>query len=131
GGDPAAEKRAAKGALAEADRDKVKTLFEQFDRRHLSTLKSGKVIRRELERHVIEAWGERDIHEITKRDIIDLLDGIADSGRLTTANRVRAYLSGFFNWCVGRDVLPMSPMIGVKAVAKEVSRDRVLSDDEI
>lgn len=131
---PSAEKKATKAAKLEAqlsDRDKIKTLIGQFDKRHLASLKSGRVVRRELDRHVVSEWGERDIHEITKRDVIDLLDGIADSGRVVTANRVRAYLNKFLNWCVERDILPMNPATGVKPVAKETSRDRVLSDDEI
>lgn len=134
GKNPSAEKKATKAAKLEAqlsDRDKIKTLIGQFDKRHLSGLKSGRVVRRELDRHVVSEWGERDIHEITKRDVIDLLDGIADSGRVVTANRVRAYLNKFLNWAVERDILPMNPATGVKPVAKEASRDRVLSDDEI
>lgn len=134
GQNPAAEKKATKAARLEAqlsERDKVKTLIEQFDRRHLSSLKSGATVKRELDRHVVSEWGERDIHDITKRDVIDLLDGISDSGRLVTANRVRAYLNKFLNWCVERDILAMNPATGIKPVAKEISRDRVLTDDEI
>jgi integrase len=134
GDNPAAEKRATKAAKLEAqlsDRDKIRALIAQFDKRHLSGLKSGATVRRELDRFVVSAWGDRDIHSITKRDVIDLLDGIADSGRVVTANRVRAYLCKFLNWAVERDILPLSPATGVKPVAKETSRDRVLTDDEI
>jgi integrase len=63
--------------------------------------------------------------------VVDLLDDIADSGRVATANRVRAYLSHFFGWCASREIIAMSPVLGVKPVAKEASRDRVLTDDEI
>ena len=134
GKNPSAEKKATKAARIEAqlsDRDKIKTLIGQFDKRHLAGLKSGRVVRRELDRHVVSEWGDRDITEITKRDVIDLLDGIADSGRVVTANRVRAYLNKFLNWAVERDIIALSPATGVKPVAKETSRDRVLSDDEI
>lgn len=131
GRDPAEEVKAAKAPKLEDNRDKIKTLLVQYDKRHLSKLKSGEVVRRELDRFVVATWGERDIRSITKRDVIDLLDGIADSGRVVTANRVRAYLNKFLNWAVERDILPLSPATGVKPVAKEVSRDRVLSDDEI
>lgn len=131
GRDPAEEVKAAKAPKPENDRDKIKTLIGQYDKRHLKGLKSGDVVRRELDRFVVAAWGERDIHSITKRDVIDLLDGIADSGRVVTANRVRAYLNKFLNWAVERDILPLSPATGVKPVAKETSRDRVLTDDEI
>ncbi|WP_309645793.1 integrase family protein, partial [Phenylobacterium sp.] len=134
GKNPAFEKKVAKAAKVEAqlsERDKVKLLIAQFDKRHLSSLRSGAAVRRELDRFVVAPWGDRDIHDITKRDVIDLLDGIADSGRVVTANRIRAYLSKFFNWAVERDILAASPAVGVKPVAKESSRDRVLTDDEI
>ena len=134
GKDPGTAKRVARAERLEAqlsERDKVKTLVDQYAKRHLANLKSGEVVKRELKRHVVSVWGERDIHDITKRDVIDLLDEIADSGRLVTANRVRAYLNTFFNWAVGRDIIGSSPALGIKPVAKESSRDRVLSDDEI
>lgn len=134
GRDPAEEVRAAKAPKvpkAEDNRNKVTTLIGQFAKRHLKGLKSGDVVKRELDRFVVATWGDRDIHSITKRDVIDLLDGIADSGRVVTANRIRAYLNKFLNWCVERDILPLSPATGVKPVAKETSRDRVLTDDEI
>ena len=134
GNDPSAAKKRTKAARMEAqlsERDKIKSLVEQFGKRHLSTLKSGETVKRELNRHVVAVWGERDIHDIAKRDVIDLLDGIADSGRVVTANRVRAYLNKFLSWCVERDIIDQSPAMGVKPVAKEKSRDRVLTDDEI
>jgi integrase len=134
GRDPAGEREAEKAARVEVQlsgRDKIKTLVEQFGKRHLSTLKSGETVKRELNRHVVAIWGERDIHDIAKRDVIDLLDGIADTGRVVTANRVKAYLSKFLNWCVERDIIDQSPAMGVKPAAKEKSRERVLTDDEI
>lgn len=130
GNDPAGERKAKK-TVQLSDRDKVGALIEQFAKRHLSTLKSGETAKRELNRHVVSVWGDRDIHDIKKRDVIDLLDGIADSGRVVSANRVRAYLNKFLNWCVERDIIDQSPAMGVKPAAKEQSRDRVLSDDEI
>lgn len=134
GRNPAVTKMAAKADRREAmlsERDRITTLVELFDKRHLSSLKRGREARRALDVHVVGAWRDRDIGEITKRDVIELLDGIADSGRMVTANRVRAYLNKFLNWAVERDIIPMNPATGVKAVAKEMSRDRVLSDNEI
>lgn len=131
GKDPAAEVKAAKAPKPEDERDKIKTLMCQYYKRHVSGLKSGDVVKRELDRFVVAAWGDRDIHSIAKRDVIDLLDGIADSGRVVTANRIRAYLNKFLNWAVERDVIPLSPATGVRPVAKEASRDRVLTDDEV
>ncbi|EEX10097.1 phage integrase family protein [Ruegeria lacuscaerulensis ITI-1157] len=134
GNDPSAAKKKAKAARIEAqlsERDKVKTLLEQYAKRHLSKLRSGSEVKRRLETEFLPRYGDHDIHEVTKRDILELLEKIADSGRITTANRMRLYLSGFFNWCLERDAIPISPVQGVKPVAKEKSRDRVLNDDEI
>ncbi|MGJ8555934.1 MAG: tyrosine-type recombinase/integrase [Sulfitobacter geojensis] len=133
GRDPAAEREAAKVALVEyenSDRDQIRALVELFDQRHLSTLKSGATVKRELDRHVVLVWGDRKIQSIARRDVLDLLEGIADSGRVVTANRVRAYLGKFFSWCINRDIVSISPVAGVKPLGKEQSRDRVLTDDE-
>lgn len=127
GGNPSAAKRTAKAT----QRDAVKTLFATYDRRHLSKLKSGAEPRRFFERFILPVWGDRDIGTIKKRDVLDVLNEIVDSGRGTTANRLLAYVRGFMNWCVEQDVLPSAPTDRIKAPAKETSRDRVLSDDEI
>lgn len=132
GRDPGSEKLALKKEQStRANRDRIEALVENFAKRHLSRLKTGATVKRELERHAVAEWKGRDVHSISKRDVIDLLDSLVDSGRGTSANRLRAYLGKFFNWCVERSILGASPMTGVKAPAKERSRDRVLSDDEI
>lgn len=134
GTDPGAEKKKAKAERIEAqlsERDKIKTLVGDYAKRHLAKLKSGDDVSAQFRRHILPAWGDRDIHEIARRDVIDLLEGIADSGRIATANRVRVYLSHFYNWCVSRDILAISPVHGVAPVGREVSRERVLTDDEV
>lgn len=78
-----------------------------------------------------EAWRGRDVRDITKADTVKLLDGLVDRGSGVTANRVFVTLNTWFNWMVGRDVLRVNPMTGLKKFTVESSRDRVLSDDEI
>jgi len=134
GDDPGAKKKAAKAtALAAqlAERDTVAKLVDLYAARHLSTLKSGDHARQFLDRFVVPIWGDRDIHDISKRDVIELLDGILDSGRGMTANAVLAYTRAFFNWCVKRDILVVAPTSGVERPTKPAPRERVLEDDEI
>ena len=50
-------------------------------------------------------WGHRAVSEITRRDIRDLIDGIADRGSPVMALRIHAYVHRFFRWCVGRDIV--------------------------
>lgn len=131
GVNPVEEAKAEKAEKEASDRNAVRTLIGQFEKRHLRGLRSGDAVLRQFNLHVLPVWGDRDVRTITKRDVIELLDAITDSGRATTANRIRAYLSKFFNWCASRDVIDVPPTLTVKAPVKERTRERVLSDDEI
>ena len=86
---------------------------------------------RRLRKYVLPRWAERPVQEITRRDVIELLDGIVDAGAPITANRTLTTLKTFFGWLVDRSVLEASPCARVKAPAPETARDRVLSDEEI
>lgn len=80
---------------------------------------------------LVEKWGSRRIQEITRRNVLELLDGIVDQGNGTQANRTLSALRKMFNWCLERDIVTASPCAAVKPPALEVSRDRVLNDDEL
>ena len=132
GKDPGAIKVAQKAErAAQIDRNAFSAQFEQFASRHLSKLKTGWQNKAALETWALPRWNDRDVRTISRRDVIELLDDIMDEGKETTANRVRVYLSKFFGYLVERDVIEASPVLGIKPPAKEKSRERVLSDDEI
>ncbi|MCB5409444.1 tyrosine-type recombinase/integrase [Pseudogemmobacter faecipullorum] len=131
GRDPSAEVKAAKAPKPEDDRNRIGTLVEQFAKRHLDKLKSGTEVRRAFDLHVLPKWGDRPVHTIGKRDVVDLLDGLVDGGKPAAANKVRAHLSKFFNWCTERDIIATPPTLSVKAPAKNTVRERVLNDDEL
>lgn len=87
-------------------------------------------VERAFKRDVFPTWGKRPITEITRRDAVELIDGIAARAPVL-ANRTLAYVRKFFNWCVERDLLAISPCAGVRAPSRERPRDRVLSDGEL
>ena len=84
-----------------------------------------------LRREIGSAWGSRSIHEISKRDVIDVVSAIEQRGAPVAANKALKSIKTFLRWCVGRAVLDRSPADGVPLPAKEVTRDRVLNDDEL
>ena len=90
-----------------------------------------KETRRVLEHDVRVEWEHRSVTEITRRDVIELLDAIVDRGATVQANRTLAVLRRFFNWTVEREIITASPMAGLKAPTAETARDRALSDGEI
>lgn len=131
GRDPAGEKREAEAAKEPAQAATVEALVGQYDKEHLSTIRSGKSVRRYLDRFAVEHWGTRDVRSITAQEVRELLSKAAATPILR--NRLHSYLRHWFNWCVDpHGVLPVSPMVAVKRPQKrEESKDRVLSDDEI
>jgi integrase len=80
---------------------------------------------------VIPRWRGRKVQEITKRDIVSLLDEINDRGAPIMANRTLAATRKLMNWAVARDIIAASPCAGVEPPASENSRDRILTDDEL
>ncbi len=88
-------------------------------------------VRRAIEKDVIPFWGERQIGDISRRDALELIDRIADRGAETMARRVHSYLHRLFRWAVGRGIVETSPVSDLPKPGREVSRDRVLSDDEL
>ena len=128
GRDPAAEKREAKRRVVA---DRVEDLLESFIAQRLSQNRSGGEIARLLRREVGKPWTGRSIHEISKRDVVEVISAIEQRGAPVAANKTLKSTKTFLRWCVGRAILDQSPAEGVPLPAKEVARDRVLDDHEL
>jgi integrase len=128
GRDPAAEKREGKRRLVA---DRVEDLLETFVQQRLSQNRSGAEIARLLRREIGKAWAGRSIHEIAKRDVVEVVSAIERRGAPVAANKALKSIKMFLRWSVGRAILDQSPAEGVPTPTKEVARDRVLSDDEL
>jgi len=92
--------------------------------------KSFLQVKNAMELHVRPRLKDFKLANIEKRDIIKIIDRIAMKAP-TQANRVLAFTKRFFNWCVSRDLLAISPANGIAKAKTEASRDRVLSKDEL
>jgi integrase len=133
GGDPAAAKLAAKATAMQRGPDTVALLAEQFIEQHAKRTtreNSWRATAGIFRNIVLPAWGARNVREIRRRDVIEILEGVA-SDRPVMANRVRAALSRFFRWLADRDVIAASPCVGIAAPTRETPRERVLSDAEL
>jgi integrase len=128
GRDPAAEKRERKRRVVA---DRVEDLLESFIVQRLSQNRSGGEIARLLRREVGGAWTGKSIHEISKRDVVEVVSAIEQRGAPIAANKSLKSIKTFLRWCVGRAILDQSPAEGVPLPAKEVARDRVLHDQEL
>jgi len=127
GRDPAEEKKQSRRRLVV---DRVDDLVETFIREHVAKIVTNRRITSLLRRDVIPYWGAKSIHEIKKRDVSDLISLIAQRSA-HASHRLLKTLKTFFRWCVGRAVIDFSPAEGISAPYREVSRDRVLTDQEL
>ena len=84
-----------------------------------------------LEYDAIPAFGKRKLREIKRRDIIALLDNIMDRNAPAAANRNLGLLRQIFRFAISRDLIEYSPCDAIDYPAKEIPRERVLSESEI
>lgn len=111
---------------------KVQAVCGEFIRLHAQARnKSWREAERILEREFVGPFGQRDIREIKRFDVLEIMDAAVARGSTYQANRILSNIRKLFNWCVERGIVDTSPITGLKAPTKEESRDRVLEDDEI
>jgi integrase len=125
----------------------VESVVDEFISRHLTAHRRSasyiKETRRIFDAIALPRWRGRALEQITRRDVMELLDEVADGrasinsrngagkGAPIMANRVLATLRAFFRWSVGRGLIETSPVSNIPRPAGENPRDRVLSDEEI
>jgi integrase len=117
----------------EARADSIEAIAAQFIERHCKRHNRPRTIATNeamLRRYVLPRWRGRPVRDIRRRDVVDLVDGVALEYPIA-ANRVLAVVSKMFNWALACDIVEKSPCAGVKRPSAERSRERVLSDEEL
>ena len=130
---PVEQRRAAKRQAAEKP-DSFRAVAELYIERYASKNTkpaTWRELRRQLELDVYPKWADRLICEITRHDVAELLDRIADRGAPIQANRTLARLRTLFNWAVDREIIAVNPVTRMKRPIVEKERSRTLTDDEI
>jgi integrase len=114
--------------------DRIEMAIVSFLERHAyakTRRSTAEKAERIFNREILPRWRGRNLNDIRKADVIELVEDIAASGHGYLANRVLAQLSKFFNWLVARDVLAVSPVTRVEKPFKEKVRSRLLEDAEL
>jgi integrase len=150
GGDPADAERAQREAeRARLDAQTFGGLAVDWVWRHGRPNKARKTLRGDIQmlrRHVLPVLGDLKATDVTKRDVITMLDAVRakPDGRVVAKrkravrrmthqpNRVFELVRSIFRWAVGRDLLQVDPTLGLSPpIKKEKPRERELSPDEI
>lgn len=112
----------------------VAEAVEEFVARHVAPNRrerSGREAAAQLRREFVAYHSAVPIQAIRRPDILAALDRVTDRGSAIAANRLRANLARFFGWAADRGHIEASPVAGVRAPARERSRDRVLTPGEL
>ena len=123
------------GELAQAAKAKrkaapvFKDLLQEIWEMELRHKKSGLGTKKLLEKDVLPPWGKRKVADIKRRDIVILLDRIAERAPVVR-NRVHGALSRLFNFAAERGIIEDSPCTRIRKLP-EKGRNRVLTDEEI
>jgi integrase len=126
GADPAADKRAQRHG------ETINALADEYLDRHAKKHKrSWQGDERMLRAEIRPKWGSLKVTEVSRRHVRDLVEAIAERGAPVTANRCLALVRKMLNFAISRDWLEANPAALVAKPGHEVSRDRVLTDDEL
>ena len=113
----------------------VASVVEEFATRHLSRKRTGPVVGQLLHRELVSRWGDRPITDITRADVIGMIEAIADNSP-SAARQAWIYTSRLFGWALNRDIygLTASPCDRVRIadlIGSPKARERVLDTGEL
>jgi integrase len=142
GTDPGENKKRAKISANEAEAARRADTIELHVKQHLQRyegevgkghLSEGhyRQARLVLEDRAVVAWHSRPVSEISRRDVRELAEQITATRGPIAGNRAFEHIRKFFNELVEREIIARSPCVGLKRLAKEQARERVLSEGEI
>ena len=133
GRDPKLETERKRRIAQREQANTVGILAETFISRHVNQLRSGREIERVWRKDILPILHDRPVSEVTRPELHQLLDGIAERGAPVHANRVQAYLSRFMNWALDREYVAANPLHRMQKRTDERSRrrDRVLTAGDV
>jgi integrase len=144
GRDPSNERQELRNEVAGKSGRTLASIAEKYLALKAKDHRSLKETERILRVYVLPRLGRKPIEEITRREVVELLDDIQAGsyrhpnrdetlGGAVMADMVLARLRMLFAWHAARDERFRSPLVAgmARTRPKERARDRILSDDEI
>jgi integrase len=123
GQDPAAERKAARGAGTFAEL--AAKYVEQYAKRKNKSWKASDTL---IQHYVVPRFGKLQASAITRGDIKQMMSRMAESP--ITANGVKAAISAIFNWGIAEELVIANPCKLIPNYPTK-ARERVLCDTEL
>jgi integrase len=133
GGDPLADRRNQAAAEKTAKTGTLEYIAEEYFRREDRKIRTMDERRAAFKRLIFPRLGKMQIEQISRSDLVRLLDTIEDERGPVMADKALAFLSKLFSWHASRSDTFRSPIVrGMgRTKPRERARARILSDDEI
>ena len=84
-----------------------------------------------LRLHILPRWQKRRFDQITRADVIALVERLIADGKDALANRTQALISTIFTFGIDAGLIVANPCARLRRRGAEHARDRVLTDAEI
>lgn len=109
--------------------DTFASVAEIFIKRHVKSLRWARAVESTIRREMVARWGDKPIRDVTRRDVVEMLEEIVDGdsrgkkkkasrkpGGRYAARHAFAYASKLFNWAIARNQhgLEFSPCERIK-----------------
>jgi integrase len=107
---------------------------EDYLARHVKGLRTARGAEREIRNELLPHWARRPLNEITRSDVIRLIDRIVARPAPGQARNIFGHIRTFFNWAVEHGLVEASPADRVRParlIGPKMPRQRVLTDAEI
>ncbi len=131
GVDPIAERELSR--QEDEDNPTFQTFSERFVTHYVNIkLKesTAKEYKRQINKILIPAWGNRKVIGIERKQITKLVEGISQSAPIQ-ANRTLATIKKIFSYALDVGVVAINPATGIKPPARENVKDRVINLSEV
>ena len=130
--DPLTEKEQA--AATRRNAPTVSDLIDDYIEKHAKKHKdSWKEDQRILNKDVAPVWGKRKAKDITRRDVLDLVDKMQGRGNGIITNTFKI-IRRMFRFAVKQEIITVSPCYAFEKgeeLPRPVSKERNLSEDEV
>jgi Arm DNA-binding domain len=103
--DPKQKQAALQRAEARQRANSFGAVAEEFIARHVRKLARPAEIESAIRRELISRWGDRPITDVSRRDVIQMVESIADAGHQGAARRAFAFASKLFSWALERGIV--------------------------
>jgi len=116
--------------------DSEGVIFEDFAKDYIEkhakpNKRQWRTDERLIKKELNPKWGSLRVKEITRKNVVEILDDFIARNAPTQGNRVRSLISKIFNWGIDEEYISYNPCHKVKKRAKEKARARVLTQQEI